>query len=194
MTVIVNTTLLPTAGEATFTVLVSARSACCVMAVLAVPVLFVGTVSISLTVVTVAELTSGLAPVYGEFTVTLIVRLVDAPLASAPSVQVTVPAANAQPGLALTNVTPAGSVSVTCAPLLAAGPLLVIVSVHASGLPGTTLAGALLVSARSAACRDVVECVVELLAACVSGSVAVTLAELNVVPDVPLAIDSARMS
>ena len=107
---------------------------------------------------------------------------------------VTVPVANAQPGLALAKVTPAGSVSVTCAPLLAAGPLFVTFSVHASALPGMTVAGALLVSARSAAWRDVVECVVELLLACVSGSFAVTLAELNVVPDVPPAIDSARMS
>jgi len=82
---------------------------------------------------------------------------------AAAALALAVPAANAQPGLALTNVTPAGSVSVTCAPLLAAGPLLVTVSVHASGLPGTMLAGALLVSARSAACRDVVEWVVELL-------------------------------
>ena len=69
-----------------------------------------------------------------------------------------------------------------------------IASVHVSALPGMTLAGAVLTIARSAAWRAVVECVVKLLAASDSGSSEVTTAELNVVPDVPAAIDSARMS
>ena len=53
-----------------------------------------------------------------------------------------------------------------------------------------TVAGALLISARSAAWRDVVECIVELFWPAISGSFAVTLAELKLVPDVPPAIDS----
>src|SRR5438105_4694118 len=57
--------------------------------------------------------------------VALIVTEALAPLASEPTAQVTVPEALVQPGLADTKVTPAGRVSVTVAPVLASGPLLV---------------------------------------------------------------------
>src|SRR6185295_1004450 len=87
-----------------------------------------------------------------------------------------------------------GSASVTTAPVLGLGPLLVIVSVQASAPPAMTDAGAVLTSARSATRRDVVAWVVALLFGSVSVSFAVTLAPLNVVPETPAAIDSARMS
>ena len=72
--------------------------------------------------------------------------------------------------------------------------LLIIAAVAVIVLPGVTLPGAALTTARSAVRRDVVAWVVELLVSCTSGSAAVTLASLNAVPDTPDAIDSARIA
>ncbi len=132
--------------------------------VVEVPVLLPGTGSTSVTVVTEAALTSGVAPVYGVETSATIWTCADDPEAIVPSVQVTTPAALAQPEDALWNVTPAGSVSDSVAPALALGPLFWIVIVHVIVLPGVTFAGPALVSARSAVRRDVVAWVVALLA------------------------------
>src|SRR5688572_20661496 len=119
--------------------------------------------------------------------------LVDPPAAIVPSVQVTVPPECAQAGVALTNVTPAGSGSVSIAPTLSFGPRLPTSIVQVNGTPGVNDAGPLLATARSAVRRDVVACTVALFAASVSGSSAVTLAALNVVPETPDAIVSARI-
>src|SRR5262245_57169351 len=58
--------------------------------------------------------------------VTVNVRLNDWPLVSNPSDQMIVPLSLVPPSLALTNVTPAGSVSVTTTPAASDGPRLVM--------------------------------------------------------------------
>src|SRR5438132_692421 len=85
----------------------------------------------------------------------VIVQLVLVPVARPALVQVTVPVARAQPVLADTKVVPAGTASVTVKPALSDGPRVVtltvmLVSVPATEVPAVAVAGAVLVTSRSA--------------------------------------------
>jgi hypothetical protein len=119
--------LVPTAAEAG-AVLVMARSAEAVTWVVADAVLLAlfGSGSLPVTVA-VLVMVVGVAGA-----VALIVMFALAPLASEPTLQVTVPEALVQvpwEELADTKVTPEGSVSVTVAPVPASGPLFFAVRV-----------------------------------------------------------------
>jgi hypothetical protein len=101
--------------------------------------------------------------------VTLIWTLALAPLATDPSGQVTVPADCVQPlpweGVAETNVTPAGSVSLRLTAAALEGPALLIPSVYVSSWPWSTGSGESdLVSERLAAGSTVVTALAELFA------------------------------
>src|SRR5262249_42497966 len=81
-----------------------------------------------------------------------------APLASAPTGQVTVPELFTQPLLADTNATPAGNVSETATPVASLGPALWTESVYVNESPAVPVAGADFVihkSADGAACTVV---------------------------------------
>jgi hypothetical protein len=65
----------------------------------------------------------------GAVTVTTIVIVTESPAGIFPRLHVTTPALWTHPGLALTNVTPLGSVSVTTTFVAASGPRLVTVIV-----------------------------------------------------------------
>ena len=143
--------MVPAATTAAGPVLVIARSAEAVTAVDVDEELFAGFGS-AVVVATDAEFT--IVPAWAvAVTVTVITGAV-APAASAARVQVTETLPTFEqaqpPPTALTNVTPAGSVSVTVRFAASDGPLLLTVSVYATDEPATTVAGAALVIATSA--------------------------------------------
>ena len=74
-------------------------------------------------------------------TVTMIVRVAEAPLARLPALQVTIPLICVAPPVAALKVIPAGRVSVTITPVALLGPLLVTVIVYVRSSPATTGSG-----------------------------------------------------
>ena len=178
--------VLPATAEAG-PVFVIDRSAEAVTLVVAVAVLspLVGSGSLALIVAVFVML----PPVAGAVAVMVIVAL--APDASVPTAQTTVPEALVQVPwveLADTNVTPAGRVSVTVAPVAVPGPLLLAVRVYVMVLPATAVAGPVFVMATSA--EEVTLVVAEAVLSAVVGSASlpVIVAVLVMVPPVDGAV------
>ena len=166
-----------------------ARSADAVTAVVAVEVLSAGSGSlIGLATLAVSDRLPACA---GAVTVTVIVGAV-APVASAGLVQVTetLPALpQTQPvPVAETNVTPAGSASVTVRLTASDGPLFTTTSEYATLPPATTVAGPVFVMARSAEAVTVVLTEAVLLVRSGSAAVEDTDAVLDTVAAWPGAV------
>ena len=132
-TVTVNVTLAPSAGVASLTVLVTARSAS--RALTPTDEVLLATTGSNVVAAAVALLVTGVCVV----TVAMTLRLALAPLASVPTVH-TPPAKLPVEGVALTRVSPVGRASVTVTPCDASGPLLVRVIVNVTLAPTSGVA------------------------------------------------------